>query len=65
MNSTVNKLLKPEEMAELLGVHPGTLANWRCRGVGPQYLKLGKSRTSPIRYLPVQDVEDLPREAQQ
>lgn len=32
-------LRKPAAVAERLGVHPGTLANWRTRGVGPKYIR--------------------------
>ena len=31
----------PEEAAERLGVQPSTLANWRWRGGGPSYVKVG------------------------
>jgi predicted DNA-binding transcriptional regulator AlpA len=41
------RLLPENEAAEILGVVPGTLANWRARGIGPEYVRLG-SRT--IRY---------------
>lgn len=40
----------PAELAERLGVSVGTLANWRWRGEGPQYVKLGSGRSSPVRY---------------
>ena len=35
-------LLSPEEAAEMLGLSPGTLANWRYSGTGPAYYKLGR-----------------------
>ena len=41
------KLLKPTEAAELLGVATTTLAHWRSKGVGPSYSALN-ART--IRY---------------
>ena len=34
------KLLKTEEVAEILGVAPGTVRNWRCQGKGPEPVKL-------------------------
>ncbi len=34
-------LLDSREAARLLGVSPGTLANWRSRGKGPAFIKLG------------------------
>ena len=40
-----------EEAAELLGVSPRTLGNWRGSGYGPPFLKLGSGgRTSAVRY---------------
>jgi predicted DNA-binding transcriptional regulator AlpA len=40
----------PAELAERLGVSVGTLANWRWRGEGPRYVKLGSGRSSRVRY---------------
>jgi excisionase family DNA binding protein len=37
-----NELLSTEELAELLGVHPATLATWRHEGRGPKFVKVGK-----------------------
>ena len=34
-------LLKESEAAEALGVSPRTLANWRSRGGGPVFVRLG------------------------
>ncbi|BAH74966.1 helix-turn-helix transcriptional regulator [Solidesulfovibrio magneticus] len=34
--------LRTREAAEYLGVSPGTLEVWRCKGRGPRYYKLGK-----------------------
>ena len=31
-------IFSPEEVALLLNVHPGTLNQWRYRGVGPKYV---------------------------
>ena len=46
MNSTV-KLLKPETVAEMLGVTVPTLAIWRCTKRYPlPYIKVGRS----VRY---------------
>ena len=33
----------------MLGVSPKTLANWRCLGIGPQFLKYG-GRLGLVRY---------------
>jgi predicted DNA-binding transcriptional regulator AlpA len=54
---TTAELLTPEQVAEMLQVHPGTLENWRVRGEGPPFVKLGNKRRSPVRYRR-QDVED-------
>jgi len=37
-----NKSLRTKPAAEYLGVSPGTLEVWRCKGRGPRYSKLGK-----------------------
>ena len=58
----INRLLKASEMAEILSVSVQTLANLRCRGVGPEYVKLGPGRNAPVRYLPVQDIADIKRD---
>ena len=44
--------LRPDEVAALIGVSTKTLANWRYRGVGPQFIKLGGIRGSKaaVRY---------------
>ena len=34
-------LLTPDEVAQLLRVDERTLANWRYRGIGPVFTKLG------------------------
>jgi len=35
------EFLTPKQAAELMGVSPQTLANWRCAGRPPVYKKLG------------------------
>jgi len=40
-------VLTTTEVASLLNVAHKTLANWRCHGSGPTFLKLGSS----VRYL--------------
>lgn len=37
-----DRLLWPEEVAEVLGVPVGTLANWRYQGRGPAFVKVGR-----------------------
>lgn len=34
--------LTPQEVAVILRVHVGTLANWRTTGYGPKFVKFGK-----------------------
>jgi|GEM_PF-3296534 len=41
------QLLTETEAADVLGVSPRTLSNWRCRGGGPDYVKMG---SKAIRY---------------
>ncbi len=42
----IEVLLTPEEVSALLEVDVRTLANWRYKGKGPKYMKIG----SLIRY---------------
>jgi predicted DNA-binding transcriptional regulator AlpA len=35
-------VLKPQEVADRLGVAVHTLSNWRARDVGPSYIKIGR-----------------------
>lgn len=50
------KLLKPSEVADMLGVKASTLEAWRCRGTGPSlpWVKVGAA----VRYRPA-DVAKL------
>ncbi|MHB8368812.1 MAG: helix-turn-helix domain-containing protein [Leptospirales bacterium] len=41
--SDINKLLTNGEAAEYLGMSPDTLPRWRWAGIGPAYLKVGRS----------------------
>lgn len=38
---TLDELMTANEVADVLGLSTGTLANWRSLGIGPTYLKLG------------------------
>lgn len=49
---TMEKLLTQEQAAELLALAPATLEKMRQRGDGPPFLKLGRGRSSPVRYSP-------------
>jgi hypothetical protein len=35
------KMLSPREVAEMLGMTPGSLANWRVTGGGPVFVRIG------------------------
>lgn len=48
----LTRLLKPEEVAELLGVTVQFLAKWRTYGQGPKFVRVG----GRIRYRPA-DIE--------
>ncbi|MHB1926716.1 MAG: helix-turn-helix domain-containing protein [Leptospirillum sp.] len=41
--SDINRLLSNGEAAEFLGLSPDTLPRWRWAGVGPSYLRVGRS----------------------
>lgn len=43
-------LLNDSQAAEHLGVSPATLRSWRCRGIGPSFVKMGHGKKSPVRY---------------
>lgn len=47
---TAQEWLSPKQVTELLGVTEQTLANWRHRGNGPEYVKLSPGRQGAIRY---------------
>lgn len=38
------------DAAKLLGVSAKTLANWRCLGKGPAYIRLGNSPRAQVLY---------------
>jgi excisionase family DNA binding protein len=44
----IEKLLDSDELAELLGVPSKTLADWRLRGLGPAFVRVGRH----VRYEP-------------
>ena len=54
---TTPEYLTEEQVAEMIQVHPGTLQNWRVRGEGPRFVKLGNRRRSLVRYR-TQDIEE-------
>jgi hypothetical protein len=50
-SSIPGALRYPEDAAEFLGCSVWTLAEWRCKGIGPRFVKVG----GRVRYAP----EDL------
>jgi hypothetical protein len=54
-------LLNDHQAALRLGVSPATLRSWRCRGVGPPYVKLGHGTYASVRYNPG-DLDDFVRQ---
>lgn len=57
--ASTDRLLRPDEVADRLGVPPGTLANRRYQGHGPTYLKVGRH----VRYRAVDVDAWLDRQA--
>jgi hypothetical protein len=43
MAMTLAQLLDQDTAAEILNTHTNTLANWRVRGVGPRFVKVGRA----------------------
>jgi hypothetical protein len=56
-------LLTNEEAAALLGIKPNTLEIWRTKGKGPEFVKLGHTKSAPIRYLRAKIFEWLERQS--
>lgn len=46
--------LSSRQAAKLIGVHPGTLANWRALGRGPPFKELKVGRFRFVRYIPAE-----------
>ncbi len=46
VEKAIKSMLTRREAAELLGIEPQTLAVWSCRGIGPAFIKVGRS----VRY---------------
>ncbi|MEM4167774.1 MAG: helix-turn-helix domain-containing protein [Candidatus Caldarchaeum sp.] len=44
-------LLTTDEVSALLRVAPITLRMWRCKGLGPPYLKFGEAKNARVFYL--------------
>ena len=54
-------LLNDNQTAVRLGVSPATLRSWRCRGIGPPFIKLGLSSNASVRYNPI-DLDEFLRQ---
>lgn len=50
MSDEKNVILTPAELAKRWGMAVGTLANWRNKGKGPEYIKVGSGNNSKVRY---------------
>ena len=48
--AAADPLLNDAEAAKLLCVSTATLRSWRCRGIGPTFIKLGNGTKAPVRY---------------
>ena len=46
MGDLLRRGLRDSEAAQILGLHVQTLRNFRCRGEGPPYVKIGRA----VRY---------------
>jgi hypothetical protein len=49
-NQFGGRLLTDNEAARELGVSAATLRSWRCRGIGPSFIKMGRGAKAPVRY---------------
>jgi hypothetical protein len=58
------EMLTPVQLAQRVGISLWVLSDWRNKGIGPAYIKLGISAKARVRY-PIKDViaweESLPR----
>ena len=52
-----DKMLTTIELSDRWGLSADCLRRWRGEGTGPQYVKLGKFKKSPILYR-LQDIMD-------
>lgn len=46
----MSKLLTPQQLAERWNINVGTLKNWRIKGKGLPFLKMGEEKRSRIMY---------------
>ena len=50
LEGAADPLLNDSQAAERLCVSPATLRSWRCRGIGPNFVKMGAGAKAPVRY---------------
>ena len=50
MGAKTDPLLNDVQAAERLCISPATLRSWRCRGIGPSFVKMGAGSKAPVRY---------------
>ena len=46
----MNEILTTQQLAERWSMSVGTLQNWRVKGKGPSYIKLGEGRATKVLY---------------
>jgi hypothetical protein len=56
----MSQLLTPKELCDRWKIADNTLRKWRVANTGPNYIKLGESRNSEVRYR-LADVEAFER----
>lgn len=52
MKNLSRRALTPDQVAEVYSIPRGSLANWRCKKIGPKYFRVGRK----VLYL-IEDVE--------
>jgi hypothetical protein len=53
---TIMSMLTTNELAARWKLNPKSLSNWRSKGIGPVYVKLGEGRSCKIVYR-VEDIQ--------
>lgn len=50
-----------DELATRWGMHRGSLCNWRIKGKGPKYVKVGKTILYPIEEVEAYEQQNVKR----
>lgn len=50
-----------KELAERWNMAPGSLSNWRVKGMGPKYVKVGKTVLYPVAEVEAYERENVKR----